>query len=447
MLTNTNAQFSDANTYISDFLVDTKSFEELRERITEQYLKNIEIPGFRKGMAPREKAMQKADYPYLENLVWNETITRTYTEAERIVNQKLTEEKRTLTSISLSQNPDTIGIVDNKGFKYQLITTLLPDVDLDVIEKIELKEPVAADLPERLSFKEFDTREQDTFLKTFNEYNDVDSKIKANSRIIADVSETNVTDNIPEKESKDVVLSLGTNQFPPEFEKNLIGLSKGDNKEFEINVFSSAVQKDLQFKFKITVKSVQEGKFKTIAELIEGSPFVKEQFKSIEDFNKGLQDTYDAETANLLKDIKTKIAMTAAVSKTANIELDEAAIKSETDRIFEELSKNPDPVKSFNDAKFPFVEIATKKTLKEQIENYVRGEFKIAKLCLVIYYQKITNKTTETEIQKFEKEIAANPTKYGYPQDIKKEDLKDRIFDNILRNRALEWLLNTVKFN
>jgi trigger factor len=447
MLTNTHAQLSGSTLYNFDFLVDFSSYNTLRERITEQYLKNIEIPGFRKGMAPREKALAKADLPYLENLVWNEVITRNYPEAEIIIRKKLEEEKRGLLSILLSQEPETIGEVEKEGFKFRLVTALLPDVDLEPISKITLKEPTAKDLPERINFEEYSDRESALFLRTFNEYQADESGVSnETSRMVVDILENNITDSTPTRDSKDVTLTLGISQFPPEFEKNLIGLKKGDVKEFEIKVFSASVQKDVVFKFKVTVHDLLAGKFQTLSDLFSNTEMVTKVFATEDDFKATLKETYEIETESILKDQKTKQAMSAAVANTGDIELDEEAITSETERIFGELSKNADPADAFNQARFPFVGVATNSNLKAEIEKYVRGEFKIAKLCLVIYYTKIDQKTSEEELNKFTKEIEKNPAQYGYPQDLKGDELRDRIFDNILRNKALEWILNTVTF-
>jgi trigger factor len=447
MLTNTNSQLINSTTYAIDFLVDAKVFDSLKERITDQYLKNIDIPGFRKGNAPKEKTMAKADLPYLENLVWNEIIMRNYNEAEKTLREKTDSESRNILSISLSQDADTIGESD-KGFKFRLVANLLPKIDLSKVDQITVKEPTEKDIPTRMTLDEFVAKEKNILFKTFNEFEETDKALTINDRATADVFERNITvENAPLKESKNVTLFLGASQFPDDFEKHIIGSKAGDTKEFIIKVESPNTKKIVEFEFKVVINTTQAGKYSSFEELFEKSTFLASSFGSQDSLIANLHETYGRETDSLIEDIKIRRSVTALVQNTDEIELNEEVITSEIERIYAELQKNSHPAEVFNNSAFPFVSVATDKNLKAEVTKYVRGEFKLSKICLAIYYEKVERKITEEELVKFKKEIESDPEKYGYPKELKGDDLKDRIFDNLIRNRSLEWLLKTIKFN
>ena len=235
----TSQTFVNDNTFAVDFVVDKDVFTSLRDRITEQYLTNIEIPGFRKGHAPRDKAMQKADLPYLENLIWNEAITRNYTEADKMVRDELTIKDRNLINMTLSQDPETIGDIDG-GFKFRLNAYLLPKIDLKVLNKMEFKTPVESDIKNRTSLKDYTVRERINFLNTFNEYVDSSEPVAKNSRLIVDITEKNLI-NEEVKVTKDALIGLGLSQFPEEFENNLVGTKAGYEKSFDVTIFNRSI--------------------------------------------------------------------------------------------------------------------------------------------------------------------------------------------------------------
>ena len=447
MLTKTNSQFLTANVFVTDFLVDTQTFNTLKEKITDQYLKNIDIPGFRKGFAPREKAMAKADMLYLENLIWNETVTRNYMEADKTVRTELDiEPKRVVLAIALSQDSTTIGTTD-EGFKFQLVSNLLPNVKLDFLSDMTVVSPTEADLPKRISKEDFVAKEYAGFLNAFNEFEEVDAPVGVNSRVVADIIEENVTEGTPAKESKGALINLGVGQFPVEFEANLVGAKTGETKSFSLNISNPNTDQAQSLKFTITIQSVQTPKYNNIDELFTEVEMVKTNFESVQKISQNLEDRYNAETQTMLVDTKMKFAITKAVQLAGEIDIDSEIAQSEIERIYADISSNPNPVEIFNNTQFPHTAIATAETLKQEITNYVNGEFKLSKILMVIYYQKVTNQNTEQEINEAYKEIIKSPEKYGYAKDLDAETLKNNIFDTLLRNKSLEFLMSVTKFS
>lgn len=442
MVKNLNHTFTNSTTLSSQFLVDADNYSKVTNKITNEFLSNIEIPGFRKGKAPKHLAEEKLNQDYLKNSIFQEAIFENYNESEKSIKEFLEKDGRRVLSIGISNKlEDFIESVD--GFTFSLITNLLPKIDLSKIEQIEISEPKADDIQNRLTIDEVIAKETEGLIKMFGQYEDSTKASTTTSRIVCDISESNLTQGGETVQDKDTTVNLGVGQFPADFESELIGLKTGDSKEFKIKL---NVKDDVQeFEFKVVCHSVQELKTKTIDELFEIDEKVVQAFVSVDAFKKTVSDRYTQETLSILNNVKTRAVLEAAVAQYQDVELDEETVKAESDRIIGEIKKESDPVAHFNGLNMMYAEPATSKTLESQVTKYVRGEFISSKLLLVIYFEKVEEKINDEEIDSNTKEILKNPTQYGYPADITEKVLKDQVFDRLLNYKSTQWLTTNIK--
>jgi trigger factor len=442
MVKNLNHTFTNSTTLSSQFLVDSENYSKVTSKITNEFLSNIEIPGFRKGKAPKHLAEEKLNQDYLKNSIFQEAIFENYNESEKSIKEFLEKDGRKVLSIGISNKFEDF-IETDEGFTFSLITNLLPKIDLSKIEQIKISEPKVEDLKNRLTLDEVITKETDGLMKMFGQYTDSTKSATATSRIICDITESNITQGNEPVQDKDTTVSLGIGQFPSDFESELVGLKSGESKDFKIKL---NVKDDIQeFEFKVVCHTVQELKTKTIEELFETDEKMTQAFGSIESFKKTIADKYDQETASILNNVKVRSALEATVAQYQDVELDEETVKAESERITTEIKKETDPVAHFNELNMMYAEPATSKTLESQITKYVRGEFISSKILLVIYFEKVEEKISDEEIEANTKEILKNPTQYGYPTDITEKILKDQVFDRLLNYKSTQWLINNIK--
>jgi trigger factor len=442
MVKNINHTLTNSTSLSSQFLVDKTSFEATNEKITKEFLANIDVPGFRKGKAPKQIAMEKLNLEYVKNTVFQETIFENYAVAEKSIQDFLEKEDRKVLSIGISSNP-TDFIESDEGFKFSLVTSLLPKIDLSKIENISISEPKAEDIKDKPAIADVIAREKEGLLKMFGKYEDSTKGASGNSRIICDITETNNTLGTPSVEDKDSTISLGINQFPPEFENELIGIKVGETKEFKIDVNTKDGKQE--FAFKVVCSSVQDLKKETLDELFVSDEKISRAFGSVEAFEKSIEDRYEQETVSVLNNLKTKAVMEAAVSEYKDLELDEDTVKTEITRIFEEVNKEANPSQYFNSLNMMYASEATNKSLQSEITKYVRGEFIASKLLLVIYFEKVTDKITDEEIDTNTKEVMKDPTRYGYQAGITEKVLRDQLFDRLLNYKSTQWLTSNIK--
>ena len=127
-----------------------KRIEETRKEVVEQLSKEVQLPGFRKGKAPKKLIEEKIDPEKVREEVLRNLLPQTYSEAVKehslnpIVNPQIHVEK----------------LEDGKDWQYVAMTCELPEVDLgnykDEVKKVTAKSKIAipGKEPEQVSFDE-----------------------------------------------------------------------------------------------------------------------------------------------------------------------------------------------------------------------------------------------------------------------------------------------------
>ncbi len=443
MLTITNSQFIDSETFEAKFLVDIADYETLEKKVLEDYIKNVEVAGFRKGKAPRGKALLKADPLQIQEMVYNQCLQSNYAKAIELATEAMNKDgERAILNVNLVQKADAVGL-DNKGFFYSMMFNLTPNIDLSYISKLNVAKVHVENLPGYITFEEFRKNQEGFYLNAFGEYEETETTVNANSRVICDLIETNLgTKDV--NPTTDNTVQLGIKYYPDVFESNIVGLKVGENKLFEFDTKGKDGQK-ISLKIDITVKKVLNNTTKTVAELIEKSDNIKNSFPTIEDFITAIQGDYDKDKANNEHKFQTRAILDAVVKNASKIEIDEEIVTKEVERISEQLTSNEeDPVEAFNNLGFLFSSRATTKTLKQEIENYIRGEFTLEKILFAVYLTQVAEKITSEEIESNYNAVKENPAQYQFPVGSTGEDLRNQIFDRIMRNKSQNWVTSKV---
>lgn len=434
------------NKLIADCLVEKQEYQDFKERIIDQILKNITVKGYRKGHAPREKAMQKVNPIELQSTIIQETIEKFFPSIQKDLEEYMKSESRQAISATVSVSPDHTKETDD-GFQFRVITNLLPKIDLDTISTIKIELPDGEDIDNRISKKEFFEKEEKNAIAYLNKYTEADIKSKNDLKIILDLTET-PPEGSP-REQKDLVVYLGRNQFPESFEKNLIGLKKGEEKEFESEINGQTL------KYKIIVKSVQKPNFKTLAEVIQNSEDAKNQLKSEEEFRQELERIYDSETTQIHERMQKDLIIKEVLKVVPSFEMEDERIESEINRIYsalEEQSKksNISLVDLFNSSGLPAAkETKTEEDVKDNIIDYVKKEFSLMNILQAVYFSKLdeTEKIKDEEVEAVSREIKKDPRKFQVQESeiADRQRLESVAFDRILRSKAYNWIKSQVK--
>lgn len=206
----------------------------------------VKLQGFRPGHAPAELVEKQLNPNLLQEETLNEVLNTLYETAVRQedirpVAQPKVELKKFVpyTEVEFTAEVDVIGKItlgNYKNLKAKKNTATVAKTDVDeVINRLQTQ---------------------------MAEYKEVDQAAKVGDRAWIDFEGVDAKgETVQGAKGDDYPLALGSNTFIPGFEDNVVGLKKGDKKEFTIPFPKDYGVKALQGKkvtFAITVKKVEE---------------------------------------------------------------------------------------------------------------------------------------------------------------------------------------------
>ena len=216
------------------------------EEVFKELEREAKIKGFRPGKAPRR--VIEATYG---SHIFEEV-------SSRLVSQSFEKALEEVSIIPISRPRITKDKIErDKEFHYTAVFEVIPDFEVKEYIGIELKK-------EKREVKEEDVervlnqiREQGAQAKPIGE----DREVKTGDYLIIDYA--GVVDGKPIKDlkAKDAQVIVGYKRLMAEFEDNLIGMKKGEEKEFEITYPEDFQMKDVAGKtanFTVMVKEILE---------------------------------------------------------------------------------------------------------------------------------------------------------------------------------------------
>lgn len=255
--------------------------EEFDKAVNAAYLKNrtkINIPGFRKGKAPR-KMIEKM---YGESVFFEDALDALYPEAYTFA--IVTEKIEAVSQPTLLD----VNIGDDKTVTIKYSVALYPEVKIGEYKGIEAAKPAVRVLKSEVEEELERVRKRNARVQT------ADREAKMGD--IVNIDFEGFKDGVPFEGGKDTAydLTLGSGYFVPGFEEQLVGAKAGDEKEVNItfpeNYTEELAGKDVVFKVK--VNEVKESIL----------PDLDDEFaKDVSEF-----DTLDEYKASLKTEISTR---------------------------------------------------------------------------------------------------------------------------------------------
>jgi trigger factor len=203
----------------------------------------VRLDGFRPGKVPF-KVLQKRYGDQVRSEVLGEVLQATYSEA--VSNENL--------------RPAGVPQIEPKqmdagqDLEYVATFEVLPEFEVQGAEGVALRQPTAevgdADIDEVLE----NLRKQQTA------YKEVKRAAKPGDQVLVDFTGEIDGEPFAGNEGKDIAVTIGSGQMPPEFEEALKGVKTGDTKDIEYTFPPQFPDKDVAEKtavFHTTVKSVQ----------------------------------------------------------------------------------------------------------------------------------------------------------------------------------------------
>jgi trigger factor len=304
-----------------EITVGSEKFNEAMKKAFNKNAKKFNIPGFRKGKAPMN-IIQKY---YGKNVFYEDAINfccdDTYPQAL---------EENNIKPVDYPQI-DIVQIEEGKDFVYTAKVTVIPEVKLGDYKGLEVKKNVY----------EVKEEEIENELKTMQEKNARVETKEEGSIEKGNISVIDFKGFVDNKafdggEGKDYELEIGSGTFIDNFEDQLIGLNKGDEKDIVVTFPKEYGKEELNGKeatFKVAVKDI---KIKELPALDD--EFAKEvsEFDTLSELKSDVKKKM--EEANELRTKREyEEAVIDAVCENVSIDIPKVMVDKEIDNMLKDL--------------------------------------------------------------------------------------------------------------
>ena len=355
-------------------IVDKKTIQKrLEERLIELQ-SEVNLKGFRPGKVPPEvikNQFGKAVYGDIIDKILKESST------------KAIQEKKIKVAGQPKIDLKTFG--EGKDLNFILEVDSLPEVKLKSFENFK-----ATEFKIKLEAKQVDARIKEFAKqqKTFEDKNP-NEKSKEGDQVTFDYSATIEGNKFEGSEGKGVKIELGKNLFLKDFDKQLIGVSKNQNKTVEATMPPNHPKKELankKTKFECKITNIEKPK-----DTIIDDNFAKQMgAKDLQDLKKLIEKQMSSQYTQALDSI-TKKEILDQLEKYHNFDLPKNLVEYEVAAITQSLKKED------------------KDKHKESNEKLAKSRIKLG-LLLNEYGEKNNLKVNEEEIQsEIQKQIRGMP--------------------------------------
>lgn len=191
-----------------------------KDAVASRFTGTVKVPGFRPGKAPTDMILKYSDQQTLQNEFLNTAVNDLYLKTNIELKLKIVGEPK----INITK------FVPFDTLEFSVEVPIITDIKLPDYHRLGLKKNKVEVTPKQLehSLKELQKR-----LATPTE---VKRPAKIGDLVIIDFDgiDTKTKEQLPPASAKDYSLVLGDNTLIPGFEENLVGLSKGKTKSFDL---------------------------------------------------------------------------------------------------------------------------------------------------------------------------------------------------------------------
>lgn len=407
--------------------VDAETFNKALDQAFKKVVKQVNVPGFRKGRVPRPIFEQRFGVEALYQDALDIVLPEAYTKA--------VEE----TSIEPVSQPeiDIEQIGKNEALIFTAEVTLKPEVKLGEYKGLEVEkvDTEVTDEDVENELKELQKRHAELVVKE-------DEAAAEGDTVVIDFEGFVDGEAFEGGKAENHSLELGSGSFIPGFEEQLIGVKAGEEKEVNVTFPEEYHAEELAGKDAVFKVKVHEVKSLELPELDdEFAVDVDDEVETLdalrEKIKKRLKESKEHEAKHTIEN-----AVIEQAAENAEIDVPEVMIENEIDRMMKEFEQrlqaqglNLDLYKQFSGQD----ESELKEQMKADAEKRVR-----VSLTLEAIAKAENIEVTDEEV---EKELEKMSETYNLPVDQIKQILgsTDSIKEDLKLNKAVELLVENRK--
>ncbi|EMR05179.1 Trigger factor [Bhargavaea cecembensis DSE10] len=355
-----NWEKQEGNQGILTFEVPAETFNKGLDQAFKKVVKQVNVPGFRKGKVPRKIFEQMFGVESLYQDAIDAVLPEAYTHA---IDEA---------GISPVAQPeiDVEEIEKDQPVVFKANVTVKPEVKLGEYKGLEVERQDTAVTDEEIE-EQLNDRRQGNAEFVIKE----DEPAAEGDTVVIDFEGFTDGEAFEGGKAEGYELELGSGNFIPGFEEQLVGVKSGDSKDVEVSFPEEYHAAELAGKpatFKVTVHEVKSRELPELND--EFAKEVDSEVESLDELRNKLkeqtaQEKQDASEAALRDELVEQAA------KNADIEIPEVMVESEVDRMVQEFGQRLQQQGMTLDLYYQFSgqdEAALRAQMKEDAETRVR---------------------------------------------------------------------------
>ncbi|MDR2377052.1 MAG: trigger factor [Treponema sp.] len=302
------------------------------DTVLNEYSKNLLLPGFRRGKIPKEVLIRKfGDALQIETM---KSIVEK-SAVEIFDDKDFPQEDRPLPYSTPHMEGEPL-LDPEKDFSFSMTYDVLPTVNVGTWKGFEIEAPEA----------EVNDEDINRELEILQERNaivlDRDDGVGAETGNVVTVTYCETDDNgkiVPNTERQDYVFTLGTGNNIYKFDNEILGMKKGETREFEKTRPAGkdpAGPAEKPVKLRVSLTALKERRLPELDD--ELAQDVDEKFHSLEDLKNSIRNSLTRKLENRLRDIKISMLLEKMIAVTP-VDIPESMIRIELESRWRKLAQ------------------------------------------------------------------------------------------------------------
>lgn len=391
---------------------------------------NVNIPGFRKGKAPRNIIEMHYGKDAVKQEAFEFVANKAYSDA-------LEQEK--LMPVSDPKVEDST-FEEGKEMALTIKVTLKPEPELGEYKglTVEKKEAVVTD--EEVEKAVNDLRNRNAKMVVAEE----GAVIEKGDFAIIDFAGTVDGEPFSGGEGKGYPLEVGSNSFIPGFEDQLVGLKKGDSTDVEVTFPEEYFVKELAGKEAVFKVNIQDVKRKELPELTDEYVAANSEFKTVDELRANYKERMQKAAEENAKVAYERALIDAAVAN-AKFEVPEIMIEDRISQMVDEMKMSLESRKMSLEMYMQYTGMDMAKIRENQrptAEENVKTDLVLDAIAKA--------ENIQVDMADVDAEIAAIASQHGASVDEVKKIIKNNgtmglLLANILRRKAAHVIIDSAK--
>lgn len=407
--------------------------DKFEKAIQKSYLKNrsrFNIPGFRKGKAPRKII----EMSYGEEIFYEEALNTILPEAYEFAIDELELEPVEQPQVDIEE------LEKGKPVVFKIEVTVKPEVKLGEYKSIEVEKV------------EYNVKDED-IEKELNSIQEMNARlIDASDREIKDGDILNIDFEgyIDEEKfeggtAENQQLEIGSNKFIPGFEEQLIGKKKDEEVEVKVNFPEDYFEESLKGKEAVFKVSINEIKEKELPKLDDEFAKDVSEFDTLNEFKESIKEKLEKDMKNKEK-VEQEGKVIDKVVEASEVDVPEVMVDNQIQNEMGQLDYSLRMQGLSIDQYFELTNTDMedfKEQMKPEAEKRVKTELVLEEIAKVEKIE-VEDEAIDKELEKMAEQYETEDVE-KFKKDMKKGDL-EYIKTGIIRDKTIELLMANAKF-